>query len=218
MAFKKLTDALKHFEENSGSGDRNEFFQLVNDRDTAVVRFLHEGEEDLDWYIVHQVEIEGKKRWVKCLENRCPACEAGNRAQLKIFLQLLDKRDGKQKTWERGQKFIPKIISNINRYGNLCSRPYEIERNGKKGDTKTDYQLFPLDADNKTLADLPKRQELLGERGFILDRNAADVKKMVEGTFKYEPVAGTHEGDSQERTEQSPPPTERREKSNTDYF
>jgi hypothetical protein len=185
--FKSLQDAVKHFEEVSGS-TRNEFFTLADHGDTATVRFLHEGEEDLDWYILHKVKIQEKDRWVKCTEDeQCPLCKAGNRPQLKIFLQLVDKRDGKIKTWERGQKFIPKIISIINRYGNLNSRPYDIERMGKKGDTKTDYNLFPHDKDGKE-ANLPERQELVGENGFILEKSIEDMKKIAEGTYRYEDV------------------------------
>lgn len=188
--FNSLQDAFKHFEENSG-GSNNKFFQLKNDKDTAVVRFLHEGEEDLDWYIVHSVEIEGKKRHVKCTEESdCPLCKSGNKPQLKLFLQLVQKGDdeGVIRTWERGQKFIPKILSFINRYGNLCAQPVEIERLGKKGDTKTDYQLYPLQKDDKTLADLPERQKLVGENAFILEKSHADLVKIAEGSFKYEHV------------------------------
>lgn len=202
--FSSLHDALKHFEENNGGG-RNSFFVLKDDKDTAVVRFLHEGEDDLDWYIVHRVEIEDKPRYVQCTEQSdCPLCKSGNKPQLKLFLQLVDKRDGQIKTWERGQKFIPKILSTINRYGNLCSRPYEIERLGKKGDTKTDYQLYPLDQDNKTLDELPQRQKLLGENGFILQKSYSDMEKIAQGTYKYENV--------------EPEPRQRTERSGSDIF
>lgn len=188
--FGSLQDAFKHFEENSGNGN-NKFFTLKNDRDTAIVRFLHEGEEDLDWYIVHAVEIEDKKRYVKCAEaSDCPLCKSGNKPQLKLFLQMVQKGDdeGVIRTWERGQKFIPKILSFINRYGNLCAQPVEIERLGKKGDTKTDYQLYPMEKDNKTLEELPKRQELLGENGFILQKSYSDMEKIANGSYRYERV------------------------------
>lgn len=198
--FTNLSDALNHFESNNGGGDgsKNKFFQLKNDKETAIVRFLHEGEDDLDWYICHSADIEGKKRHVKCSEESdCPLCKSGNRPQLKIFLQLIQKGDeeGVIRTWERGQKFIPKVISFINRNGTLCGQPVEVERLGKKGDTGTDYVLYNLEKDNKTLADLPKRQVLLSENGFILDKSKEDMQKIADGTFKYERVEGTKRDD-----------------------
>jgi hypothetical protein len=205
--FGSLQDAFKHFEENGGNSN-NKFFTLKNDRDTAIVRFLHEGEEDLDWYIVHSVEIEGKKRHVKCSEESdCPLCKSGNKPQLKLFLQLVQKGDeeGVIRTWERGQKFIPKVLSFINRYGNLCSQPIEIERLGKKGDQKTDYQLYALDKDDKTLAELPKRQALLGENAFILEKSKEDMQKIADGSYKYEKV-------------QQPTPRQTEQKTNSDLF
>lgn len=182
--FKSLRDAHKHFEENSGGGAG--FFQLKNDKESTVVRFLHEGEDDLDWYIVHEAEIQGKKRKVKCTEEAdCPLCVAGNKPALKIFLQLIDKRDTSEvKIWERGQKFIPKILSFIQRYGTLCGQSVEVERLGKPRDPKTDYQLYPLEKDNKTLDDLPlKREQLAGEDGFVLVKTKEVMEEIARGTF-----------------------------------
>lgn len=182
---KSLEEAMERY----GNSDRNDFFSLKNDGDTAVVRFLYGGEEDLEWYIVHQVEIEGKKRWVQCPETSdCPLCKSGNKPQIKLFLQLLDDKDGKVKTWERGKKFIPKILGIINRYGNLYSRKFEIQRNGKAGSTDTTYELYPLDPDSIKLEDLEERQELLGVNGFILQKEQEDLVKIAQGTYTYEPV------------------------------
>lgn len=182
--FSSLQDAYQYFEENGGGGGIN-FFSLKNDRETAVVRFLHEGEDDLDWYIIHEAEIQGKQRKVKCTEQGdCPLCLAGNRPQLKIFMQLIDKREpDKVKVWERGRTFIPIIMSFMQRYGSLSAQPVEVERLGKPGDTKTTYQLYALDKDNKTLQDLPQREQLAQENGFILVKNNADLQAIVQGTY-----------------------------------
>lgn len=184
----KMTDlnaALDKFK----TSDNNSFFGLKNDKDAAEVRILV-GEElvkDEDWFVVHEVEINGKKRWVQCTEEGdCPLCVSGNKPQLKLFLQLVDKRDGKVKTWERGQKFIPKIIGMINKYGSLAARPFEIERHGKAGSTDTTYEVYPLDKDGKTLKDFPDKQELLGESGFILQKSASDMQRIADGKFKPE--------------------------------
>lgn len=192
------------------SGGSNEFFSLKNDMDTAVVRFLYEKEDELDIYAVHQVEIEGKKRWVECIAvgedaEVCPLCESGNFRRIKLFLQL--EHEGVVKTWERGKNFIPKIMGLFNKYGydregnyqgGLINRPYEVERHGKVGDTKTTYETYPLDKDNKTLEDFPEKQKLLGS--FIIQKSAAEMDELLNGGA---PAAA---------------PTRRRPASNTDVF
>jgi len=191
--FGNLRDAYKHFEENKGGGNTG-FFFLKEDKESTVVRFLHEGEDDLDWYIVHEAEIQGKKRKVKCTEEGdCPLCVAGDRPQLKIFLQLLDKREpDKIKIWERGRTFIPVVLSFIQRYGSLCAQPVEIERLGKPRDTSTTYQLYPLEKDNKTLDDFEvQREQLAGENAFILVKSKSEMQEIADGT--YVPSTGNNQ-------------------------
>lgn len=159
-----------------------EFFSLKNDMDTATVRFLYDNENDLDTYIVHQVEINGKKRYVDCLQEDCPLCKSGNRPKLKLFLQLLDTRDDKVKLWERGQKFIPTILGVFNKYGEICNREYDVERHGEKGSTSTTYALYALDRDDKKLSDLPERKNLEG--GYIIEMTKSEMEKFIEtGTY-----------------------------------
>lgn len=215
--FGNLRDAYKHFEENSGGNAS--FFQLKNDKETSVVRFLHEGEDDLDWFIVHEAEIQGKKRKVKCTEQGdCPLCRAGNRPQLKIFLQMLEKKEpDKIKIWERGQTFVPVILSFIQRYGTLCGQPVEIERLGKPRDPKTTYQLYPLDKDNKTLDDLPKqREQLASENGFILVKNQAELEEIAAGT--YTPPENNNSGNGGGNRQQNEQPSRRESRSGSDIF
>lgn len=206
MATKRnINDALKQYE-NTGDG-KNVFFTIQEDKETRTVRFLHEGEDDLDWYVTHQAEIQGKKRHIQCTEEGdCPLCKSGNKPQLKLFLQLVQKGDaeGVIRTWERGQKFIPKVLSFINRNGTLCGQPVEVERLGKKNDTNTDYVLYNLTKDDKTLADLPARQVLLGENSFILKKTKEEMQSIADGSYKYEKVETT--------------PREDKPKSNEDLF
>lgn len=162
----------------------NDFFKLENDMDVATVRFLYDHEEELDIYAVHEAEIKGKKRYVECLQTGdCPFCQASAedkdlKVKVKFFIQLEDE-DGKVKTWERGQTFIPKILGMFNKYGPLCNRLYEIERHGKPKDTKTTYELYALDKDESTLDDLPEKQELLGD--FVLQWDANKMDAWLNG-------------------------------------
>lgn len=181
----KNRDLNAALEKYKGGG--NDFFCLKEDKDTAVVRFLYDTKDinDLDWFVVHQVEINGKKRWVLCTEEGdCPLCAAGMRPQVKLFLQLFDEKEGKVCTWERGRDFVAKMGSLMNRYGSLIKRPYEVERNGKKGDTKTKYELYALDEDGKKLEDFPDKQQLVdGAYGFVLELTNDEMTDVVNGTY-----------------------------------
>lgn len=174
-----LKDALDKYK----GGMANEFFSLKDDKDSAVIRFLYDipkdfneeslSLEELDCYPVHEIEMAGKRRMKLCTEDStCTECNSGNQPMLKIFIQVHDTRDGKNKIWERGRKYIPTILGLIKKYGSLVERPFEIERMGKKGDTQTTYQVYPLDKDNKTLNDFAPRQNLL-ER-FIINPEKPD--------------------------------------------
>lgn len=161
-------------------GGSNEFFTLKDDKDTAVVRFLYESEDDLDIYAVHEVNVGGKKRYAECSQKSdCPLCASGNRPKARMFLQLIDGRDNKMKTWERGQRMIPIILGLFNKYGSLVNREYEIERHGKAGDTGTVYQLYALDKDNATLEDFDEKQDLLD--GFIFTWTHEDMNRYLNG-------------------------------------
>lgn len=183
------------------TGGSNDFFTLQDDGDVARVRFLYEDPEgeDVDYYVVHEVEIDGKKRYVACLAiddegqvhpEDCPLCQAGYKRVEKLFLQLYVEDEDKVKTWDRGKTFVPKILTYINRYGSLVSQPIEIERRGKKGDTNTTYELFPLEKDNATLDQFPEKQQLLGT--FILDLGIEECEQVLDGTY----VIPNSEGDS----------------------
>lgn len=204
----KIKDALEKYKSTNG-----EFFSLKKDMDTAQVRFLYDANDvetletdDLDAYAVHEVEINGKKRYIKCLENGiCPLCESGNKAKLRIFIQLIDLRDKKRKIWERTPKYLTKLLGYINKYGALCNRVYEIERHGKPGDQSTTYEFYALDKDNVKLEELPEqRQELLGT--YILTYTSEQMTEFLNGN-----VPTTN-------TQQPQAPIQRRQASNEDVF
>lgn len=224
MAKLNIKNAGK-YTNNGGS----EYFTLKDDGDTARVRFLYEDPDgaDIDFFLVHQVEIDGKRRYVACNavddegrmhKDDCPLCKAGNRPQEKLFLQLYDEDEDKVKIWERGKNFIPKIVSFINRYGSLVKQAFDIERHGKKGDTGTTYELYALPADNGTLEDFPEKQELEG--GLIIKASAEEMYDILDGTFK--------QGNKKEEPQEEAPrrrqdsyeeaPRRRRRERSTDNF
>ena len=104
-------------------GNNGGYFTLSDDGDSATVRFLYNQPDgsDIDFFLVHEVEIEGKRRYVSCNAvdedgnmhlDDCPLCKSGNKPKEKLFLQLVDENDlNTVKVWERGSKFVAKICS-----------------------------------------------------------------------------------------------------------
>ena len=202
---------------NSGkfaSQGNNDFFFLADDGDVASVRMLYDQPDgsDMDYYLVHEVEIDGKKRYVACNAlsedgnslhtEDCPLCQAGYKRLEKLFIQLYIPEEDAVKTWDRGRNFVQKIQTYINRYGSLVNYPIEIERKGKAGDSNTTYELFVMENDGQTLEHFPEKQELLGT--FILDVSAEDMEAMVEGTYTIEAPAENNRRERSDRRQASP--------------
>lgn len=211
-----------------GSG----YFSLKDDRDTAVVRFLYNSPDDVEGYAVHEVEIDGRKRYVNCLReynqpiDDCPFCKARMYQTAKLFIPLYNEDAKKVQVWERGKKFFGKLSSVLSRCDAdpICSQTFEIERNGKKGDTQTTYEIYQTRdrADDMTLEDFDT-PEILGR--LILDKSADDMEFYLENEyFPPEDEAPTRrnsrreEDDRPARRESSSRRSSRRTPSNEDEF
>lgn len=133
---------------NSGGGS---FFTLRDNGDTARVRFLYNTVDDIDGYAVHEVEVNGKRRYVNCIRNynepidNCPLCRAGYKVIPKMFIKLYNEDAKEAQIWERGKTYFQKIASLSARYNPLCNEVIEIERSGAKGDMKTSYNFYPIE-------------------------------------------------------------------------
>jgi len=178
--------------ENYGGQGGGGFFSLKNDKDVATVRFMYNTIDDVEGYAVHEIEVDGKKRYVNCLReynqplNDCPLCAAKSRVIAKLFVILYDVESEEVKIWDRGKTFFSKLSSLCARYSPLVSTPFEIERNGKKGDTKTTYETYALDTDDVTLEDLPEVPELLGT--LILDKSYEELEFFLDNGYFEEDV------------------------------
>lgn len=182
------TNDIDNYAANQGG-----FFGLKDHGDTAQIRFMYEGYDDMAAYAVHEIDVDGKKRYVSCLRaynepvHNCPLCEAGYKVAIKFFVPVLEidpqTGNGEVKIWDRGRTFKQKLDSLLARYQPLCATIFEVERRGKKGDTNTTYETFPVSTDeNLTLADLPEVPEVLG--GLVLDKTFDDLLTYVEtGAF-----------------------------------
>ena len=163
------------------------YFSLKNDKDVARVRFMYNSVEDVEGYAVHQVEIDGKKRWVNCLreynqpKDVCPFCREGMFTSAKLFVPIYNIDQDKVQIWERGKKFISKISSICARYPNVVSHVFEIERNGAKGDTSTTYEIYEVDKDDTTMEDLPEHPDVIGTA--VLDKSADDMEFFLDNEY-----------------------------------
>lgn len=164
-----------HYGGQGGAG----YFKLQNDKDVARVRFMYDSIDDVEGFAVHEVKVNDKKRWVNCLRDynepvdKCPFCSAKKYQNAKLFIPLYNIDEDKVQIWERGKKFFGQISSLCARYPHLVSHEFEIERNGKKGETSTTYGIFEVNHDETTLDDLPERPDVLGS--VVLDKSAEDM-------------------------------------------
>lgn len=174
--------------DNYGGSGESSFFALKDDGDVANVRFMYNNMEDVVGYAVHEVEVEGKKRYVNCLrdynepKSKCPLCAANNFQKAKLYVPLYDVDEGAVKIWERGKKFFAKISAICARYSNadtpLVAHTFDVERHGKKGDQQTIYEVYETGSDDTVLEDLPEVPEILGT--IILDKTADELQAYVD--------------------------------------
>ena len=175
---------------NGGGG----YFSLKNDRDIATVRFLYNSADDVEGYAVHEVEIDGKKRYVNCLReynqpiDDCPFCKARKFQVAKLWIPLYNEDEDKVQVWERGKKFFNKLSSVLSRCDAdpICSQTFEIERNGKPKDTATTYEIYQTkDKPDDAVLDDFDMPNILG--GILLDKSAEDMEfYLEEGYFPPE--------------------------------
>lgn len=117
-----LQDLINKYD--NGGFSKTGWFQLKDDGDTATVRLLHkgevgvkDGETDYDFpiYEVHKLDVDGSGRDRTCLckGESCEFCKSGNKPQLRMFLQMINKdekdKDKQVQLWER------EVKSNTNR-------------------------------------------------------------------------------------------------------
>lgn len=144
------------------------FFGLANDKDYETVRLMYNTTDDVEMFSVHEIEVNGQTHWVDCLRTYdqpvdcCPLCAAGNKLRVKMWVPLYIENTGEVKIWERGKTFLSKLESAARRFSPLASNIFEIERNGKKGDRDTTYELIYIKTDDKKLEELPEAPQILG--------------------------------------------------------
>lgn len=187
-------ETANHYGGQGGAG----YFSLKDDGQTAKVAFLLNGIEDLEGYTVHQVEVDGKKRYVNCLheygnpKDDCPFCAAGKFTMAKYFIPLYNFNENKVQSWERGKKFGDRISAFCARHPNTVTWGVEIQRIGKPKDTQTTYDMYEareFDDPNRKVEDFDFKDPL---GSIILDKSADEMEYYLQaGTFPSEDNYGT---------------------------
>lgn len=172
------------------------FFQLKNNGDKARVRFMYETVDDIVGDSVHEIDTGrvGKngrpiKKYVNCLRDYkdpvdvCPFCADGKYTVVKLFIPVYNIDENKVQIWERGKTYFKRMTRIANKYPNIVSQVFEIERDGEVGDQQTDYYIEPVgDPDNTTLEDLPPLPKILGDH--VAEKTADDMEYYLqEGQF-----------------------------------
>ena len=206
---------VDHYGGQGGTG----FFGISENGGVAQVRFLYNGVADVVGDSVHEVKIDGKRKWVSCLRtykeplDKCPFCREKMFTQAKLFIPVYNLEMDKIQVWERGKTFFGKMTSLCSRYSSadspLVSHVFEIERHGEPKDPRTTYEIFEVDKDNTTLDDF-NQPEIYGK--LVLDKSAEEMEYFLKhGNFPG------NEEDDEERPRRRPTtisrdeaPTERR--------
>lgn len=180
-------DEVDNYGGQGGAG----FFQLKEDKEVASVRFMYNSIEDIEGMSVHEIQLNGKKRYVNCLRSYnqpvddCPFCRNKMFTAAKLFIPVYDIDSGSVKIWERGKSFFGKMTSLCARYPDVIHHIFEVERNGKPKEQTTTYEIYEVEKDDTTLEDLPELPKILG--GLVLDKSADDMEYYLEtGNFPPE--------------------------------
>lgn len=165
--------------ENAQQG-RPWFFNLRADGDSAIVRVLHSTVDTIEKVKSHRVEVDGKKKRVRCLENDCPLCNSGNNSEERIYIHLYDYTDNMEKVWERTDKLIPQLVTLQNSWNPLNSAVIKITRKGNE------FPKYDIEVQNpmnfqQVANDLVDTQVA---KMFSMKRTADEVKAFIEtGAF-----------------------------------
>ena len=179
------------------SGQRVGFFNLKDDGDEAIVKFLYDSVEEFEIFSVHTVYVGGKPRKVSCLRtpkdpiDACPLCKDEQPLQQRVYVRLLQYVKDENgnivalpKIWERSKGFVQTLKSLIDEYGPLTESVFKVKRSGKAGSKETIYNTFfcnpqvykPEIYQNR--ADLFKGYKVFG--GLVLDKNFDELQYFVD--------------------------------------
>ena len=169
------------------SGGSNVFFSLKEDKEKKLVRFLYKTVNDIDSYLVHQVKVDGKNRWVDCLKNpsdpesKCPLCDAGYKKDARSFILVWDEKEEAAKLWERSASWVDRNlvpVLNCVTSEEIVGTVFKVVRSGKRGDKDTTYLLMLQNSDDVKMEDL--QEELPATDMTILKKTPEEMEQFIE--------------------------------------
>ena len=199
MAFFKANEA-----DNYGGTGGTGFFGIANDKEQKSVRFLYNTIDDVQGMSVHRVKVGDKDRYVNCLRDYnspvddCPFCKAKYPVQARLFVPVYNIEEDAVQIWDRGKTMFSKMSALCSRYVTdgkaLVNSIFDVQRNGKPHDMKTQYEIYYVKSDNTEIEDLPEYPDILG--GLVLDKSFEDMQMYVQdGKFPDTPGNNNHVAD-----------------------
>lgn len=187
------------------------FTSLVEDGDTAAVRFDYDVPDEFQDVTVHTVQVQNRFRSVSCLkphfydpDSMCPLCREKNKVRHKTFLRMLVYSKGedgqvtyKAVTWERPSMIVQDILNAVQegiedeKYPAgtpIRNMMFKIKRIGKKGDRGTTYRITALNPaaypEEIFKADFSAFKDFDETKHSYMVRSAADVEEFLQtGNF-----------------------------------
>lgn len=168
--YNELAQKEAEAEQNRGDGLVYASKYLKDDGATLIVRLPYTSVDQFDLATVHVVKTQdGYSKSVACLRGShdnldvCPLCNSGNAPKNKFYLKGITYVPNEQGqlqgpfpfVFERPAKFANKVASLLQEYPNLNQLPLKLIRRGKKGDTKTEYDLMVANAQMYTPEQYP---------------------------------------------------------------
>lgn len=178
------------------------FFNLQNDGDEAVVRFMVDSLEDLEILTVHDIYVDGKFRQISCVRDprdpieKCPLCAKDERIKQVVFIKMLqyvntpNGVDVKPVVWQRNAStYAFRIKGYLDNYGPLSQILCKVIRHGAKGDMKTTYDIIP----NLSPVQFPQENFPIVTEAFnnykalgrvVLDKSTEEINTFIQtGSF-----------------------------------
>ena len=189
------------------TGDNNQqnqvgFFNLQNDGDEAVVRFMVDSLEDLEILTVHDIFVNGKFRQISCVRDprepieKCPLCAKGEKIKQVVFIKMIqyvntpNGVEAKPVVWQRSAStYAFRLKGYLDNYGPLSNILCKVIRHGAKGDMKTTYDIIPnLSPVNFPQENYPILNEVFIDYSalgrIVLDKNEDDINVFINtGNF-----------------------------------
>ena len=187
-----------NFDSNTNNPNQIGFFNLSNDGDEAVVRFMQDTVESFDIVSVHDIKLGNKYRKINCLRNpsdpitSCPLCARGDKLSNRIFIKLIEyvkNEDGTvtalPRVWERSVNYAKTLRSYIDNYGPLSDIICKIIRHGASGSMQTTYEIVPnlnkaIYPDNVYVKITEPFEGYKALGRVVLDRDFNDMKSFVD--------------------------------------